>query len=147
MRVNDFPRTTPGRVLTSLSDFAQELEGTCCRTSQLHIVTRPAIGYLGLLVWRGGTSSVGLQEIFCHVVWIGCCMKSRALFNLLEPSSAPPRRASSRCFDVTTRGLHSTWELCGAPFDILFLPSVAHAVSFVKVVVGISFRVCCRWWL
>ena len=36
------------------------------------------------------------------------------------------------------------WELCGAPFDILFLPSVAHTVTIVEVVVHISFRVCCR---
>ena len=38
--------------------------------SKLHM-TWPAIGYLGILVRRGGTSSVVLKEI-CLMVWIGC---------------------------------------------------------------------------
>ena len=46
------------------------------RTSEFD-VTWPAIGNLGLLARRGGTVSVELKEIFCHVVWIGSCMKSR----------------------------------------------------------------------
>ena len=36
MRVNDLPRTTPGRVLKLASDFAQELDGTCRLTSKLN---------------------------------------------------------------------------------------------------------------